>query len=100
MSANVLLRVTCAATDAEPIVEALRAACTTPIHVRSEIVRGLDFGDAGTAERVTGALRRVAIELVCEADTVASLVRAAEVSRRRRPVRWMTLPVLAEGRLS
>ncbi|QJU59852.1 DUF3240 family protein [Sphingomonas sp. AP4-R1] len=100
MTGRVLLTLACAAADAEPIAEALRAACTAPIHLRDEIVRGLDFADAGTAERVTGALRRVAIELVVAADQVPALVSAVERSRRRLPVRWITLPVLAEGRLS
>lgn len=97
---KVLLRFAGAAGDAEPIVEALRALSPAPIHVRDEIVRGLDFADAGTAERVTGALRRVAIELVVSDDAVAGLVAAVERSRRRLPVRWMTLPVGDMGRLA
>ncbi len=97
---NVLLSFACAAADGEPIVEALRAVSSAPIHVRDEIVRGLDFADAGTAERVTGALRRVAIELVVAEDDVPALVAAVEASRRRLPVRWMTLPVREMGRLA
>lgn len=97
---NVLLRFAGAAGDAEAIVAALRTLSTVPIHVRDEIVRGLDFADAGTAERVTGALRRVAIELVVPDDAVPGLVAAVEGSRRRLPVRWMTLPVHDGGRLA
>ncbi len=97
---NVLLRFAGAAGDAEPIVAALRPLSTVPIHVRDEIVRGLDFADAGTAERVTGALRRVAIELVVAEADVAALVAAVAASRRRLPVRWMTLPVHDMGRLA
>lgn len=100
MTGRVLLKLACAAADVEPIAEALRVVCTAPIHLRDEIVRGLDFDDAGTAERVTGALRRVAIELVVSVDQIPSLVAAVEHSRRRLPVRWITVPVLAEGRLS
>ncbi|MEG8038596.1 DUF3240 family protein [Sphingomonas sp. LR60] len=96
----VLLRFAGAASDAEPIVEALRALSTAPIHLRDEIVRGLDFADAGTAERVTGALRRVAIELAVVEEDVPALVAAVEASRRRLPVRWMTLPVHDMGRLA
>ncbi|VXC99525.1 DUF3240 family protein [Sphingomonas sp. 8AM] len=97
---SVLLRFAGAAGDAEPIVEALRARSSVPIHVRDEIVRGLDFADAGTAERVTGALRRVAIELLAATDDVPALVAAVDASRRRLPVRWMTLPVGDMGRLA
>jgi hypothetical protein len=96
----VLLRLTCAAADAEPLVEALRAHSGAPIHVREEMVRGLDFADAGTAERVTGALRRAAIELVVAADEVAHLTAAVETARRRLPVRWITLPVIGQGRIA
>jgi hypothetical protein len=98
MNGMVLLSLTCATGDAEPIVEALRAATSAPIHVRDETVRGLDFADAGTAERVTGALRRIAIELVVAADEVAPLTQAVDQARRRLPVRWLTLPVLDRGR--
>jgi ATP-dependent protease HslVU (ClpYQ) peptidase subunit len=97
---HVLLSFAGAAADAEPIVEALRARSSAPIHVRDEIVRGLDFADAGTAERVTGALRRVAIELVVAEDDVPTLVATVEASRRRLPARWMTLPVREMGRLA
>lgn len=97
---SVLLRFAGAAGDAEPIVEALRAISPAPIHVRDEIVRGLDFADAGTAERVTGALRRVAVELLVAEAEVAGLVAAVAGSRRRLPVRWMTLPVHDMGRLA
>lgn len=97
---SVLLRFAGAAGDAEPIVEALRAISPAPIHVRDEIVRGLDFADAGTAERVTGALRRVAVELLVAEAEVAALVAAVAGSRRRLPVRWMTLPVHDMGRLA
>ena len=96
----VLLRFAGAASDAEPIVEALRALSTAPIHLRDEIVRGLDFADAGTAERVTGAMRRVAIELAIVEEDVPALVAAVESSRRLLPVRWMTLPVHDMGRLA
>jgi hypothetical protein len=95
-----LLRFACATPDAEPIIDALRPVCTAPIHVREELVRGLDFTDAGTAERVSGALRRTAIELVVAEEDVPALVAAADASRRRLPVRWMTLPVRDMGRLA
>ncbi|PZO89130.1 MAG: DUF3240 domain-containing protein [Sphingomonas sanxanigenens] len=99
MKQTIVLRLTCATADADPVVDALRAVSTAPIQVQDEVVRGLDFTDAGTAEHVTGALRRVAIELLADADDVPALVKAAELSRRRFPVRWMTLPVLEAGRL-
>lgn len=100
MTAMVLLQFACAVADADPIVDALRAVSSAPIHVREEAVRGLDFADARTVERVTGALRRIAIELTVEAGDVPSLTQAVADSRRQLPVRWMTLPVLSAGRLA
>ncbi|WP_420141199.1 DUF3240 family protein [Sphingomonas sp.] len=100
MTERVLLSLACASADVEPIVDALRALYSAPIHVREESVRGLDFADAGTAERVSGALRRSAIELTVDRAEVERLVEAVAGSRRRLPVRWVALPVLQEGRLA
>ncbi|MBU3076805.1 DUF3240 family protein [Sphingomonas quercus] len=97
---TVLLSIACASGDRDAIVEALRARVRCPIHLRAEAVHGLDFSDAGTAERVTGALDRLAIELVVPADAVTALVEAAGASRRRLPMRWRVTPVLASGRVA
>jgi hypothetical protein len=99
MTHAVLLSFTCSIHDAEPICLALRGVSDAPLHVREEMVRGIDFADAGTAERVTGALRRAAIELTTAVDQVETLVEAAGSSRRRLPIRWRAIPIMAEGRL-
>ncbi|PZU11515.1 DUF3240 family protein [Sphingomonas sp.] len=100
MTGDVLLRLTCATGDVDPLVDALRAVSAPPIHVRDEMVRGLDFADAGTAERVTGALRRSAIELTVHDRDLDRLIDAAAGTRRRLPVRWIVLPVLRGGRIA
>jgi len=96
----VVLRFACACADVEPVVDALRTVVATPIHLREEMVRGVDFTDAETAERVAGALRRASVELVLAATEVDGLVDAVSHSRRRLPVRWTVLPVLRQGRLT
>ena len=100
MTGHVLLSFACATSDVEPLVDALRAVTDLPIHVRDEIVRGIDFADAGTSERVSGALRRAAIELLIPAGSVWLCTNAVANARRRLPVRWRVTPVLEQGRIA
>jgi hypothetical protein len=100
MTGTLLLSFACATTDVEPIVEALRTVTDVPIHVRDEAVRGIDFADAGTSERVSGALRRAAVELIVAADLLSPCTAAVEMSRHRLPVRWRATPVFAQGRIA
>lgn len=97
--AELLLTLHCARLDVEAVVEAVRAVSRVPVHVRDEAVHGRDFGDASTAERVTGELRRAAVELVVAGEDVAAVVEAARTARRRLPVRWHTVAVVASGRI-
>ena len=100
MTGSVMLSLACATIDVDAIVDAVRAVCAAPIHVRDETVRSTDFADAGTAERVKGALRRTAIELVIDAADTDRLIEAIAASRRRLPVGWVVLPVLDQGLLA
>lgn len=97
--AEVLLCFHCASADAEAIAEALRGVAQAPVHIRDERVLGRDFSDAGTGEQVLATLRRSAVELVIDEAMRASLVAAVECARRRWPVRWLTTPVSARGRI-
>src|SRR3546814_142213 len=63
-------------------------------------VRGWDFGDASTAERVSGLLRRNALELIVDEDALGTLVDAVTQSKRSLPVRWHVVPVSARGRIA
>jgi hypothetical protein len=96
--ADVRFSIYAAASDAQPLVVALRRICHTPIHQRTEQVHGRDFSDASTGERVTGTLDRVAIDLICDDDQVAALCEAVRTARRRQPVRWAVSPIIAKGR--
>ena len=100
MTGPLLLSFACATADVEALIDALRTVTDAPIHVRDEAVRGIDFGDAGTSERVTGALRRAAIELIVATDLLSRCTAAVETSRRRLPVRWRATPVIAQGRIA
>ncbi len=97
---DVLLVLHCAVRDTDAIVEALRPACPSPLHVQSETVRGRDFSDAVTAEKVSGELRRTRLEVVVDDRLVADLVRLVQTSRRALPVRWRTTPVIDQGRIA
>jgi len=96
---EVLLTFYCAPPDADSLAGTLRAASGQPVHLRSEIVHGRDFGDALISEQVAGALKRVALALVVARNEAESLVLAADQARRGQPVRWVMTPVLAKGRL-
>ena len=97
---DVLLVLHCAVRDTEAVVEAMREACQAPLHLQSEAVRGRDFGDAATAEKVSGELRRTRVEVIVEERLVADLVRLVQTSRRTLPVRWRTTPVVDQGRIA
>ena len=83
---EVLLKIVCATADRGAIVDALRTRARCPIHVRAEAVSGLDFSDASVGERVTGALDRLAIELVVPAGEAMSLVETAAACKLDIPV--------------
>jgi len=97
---EVLLTFHCAAADAEAVGEAIRQKSAAPLHQRAEAVMGRDFSDAMTGEQVSGLLRRSAIELVTEENTVEAIVAAVADARRRSPVRWQVVPVLQRGRIA
>ena len=63
-------------------------------------MRGRDFGDAATPEKVSGELRRTRVEVIVDDGLVADLVRRVETSRRELPVRWRTVPVIEQGRIA
>jgi hypothetical protein len=96
---EVLLTFHCAPVDAEIIAAAIRALSRAPLHIREETVRGRDFADATTTERVTGRLRRSTLELIVEEAAVASLVEAVGEAKRSLPVRWRTVSIAARGRI-
>lgn len=96
---EMLLTFHSASVDAPAIGDALRVALRTPVHLRSEAVLGLDFSDATTAERVTGALDRSAIELIVRAGTIEDAIGIVARTKRSGPVRWQTTAILARGRL-
>jgi len=97
--AEILLTFHCASRDANVVVEAIRAVCDAPIHISEQAVRGRDFDDASTAERVSGLLRRRALELIVDEAALEALVHAVTQSKRALPVRWHALPVMARGRV-
>jgi len=97
---RVLLTVTCGVVDAEAIATSLRDALHVPVHQRAETVLGRDFDDAGTVERVAGALARSAIVLEIAADQVAHALEVATNTRRRLPFRWHSVAVLDGGRIA
>jgi len=97
---DVLLVLHCAVRDTEVVVDAMREACEAPVHLQSEAVRGRDFGDAATSEKVSGELRRTRVEVVVDDRLVADLVRLVQTCRRSMPVRWRTSPVIDQGRIA
>lgn len=96
---RMLLTIFCAEHDAEAIAVALRNLLHVPVHMRREDVLGRDFADAGTNERVVGALARRGLEVELPADRVREAIDAATIARRRLPFRWRTVPVLDGGRV-
>lgn len=96
---RVVLRLSCAAGDADIIAEVLRDHLHAPVHLRREEVLGRDFDDAATGERVAGSLARAAIEVELAPAQVADAVEAARTARRRLPFRWRTIAVLDGGRV-
>lgn len=95
---DILLTFHCALCDCDIIAETIRTRTGAPLHILQTTVRGKDFDDASTAERVAGLLRRNAIELIVEADAVTGLVEAVTQAKRALPVRWHAVPVLMRGR--
>src|SRR3546814_10714087 len=89
----------CSSDLADSVTDARRAACDAPIHIAEQAVRGWDFGDASTAERVSGLLRRSALELIVDEGALGALVGAVTQSKRSLPVRWHAVPVSARGRI-
>lgn len=98
--AEQLLTFHCASVDADQLAEIIRAHCSAALHRRAEEVLGRDFGDADTGERVSGILRRQALELIVEEEMVEPLVAAVAGARRALPVRWHCVPVLRRGRIA
>ncbi|QIG79047.1 DUF3240 family protein [Stakelama tenebrarum] len=96
--ADVLLTIHCARSDATAIARALRDATGVAVHEIDEAVHGHDFGDADTAEQVSGELRRSLLQLLVSRDHVEPTVEAARTARRRLPIRWHAVAVLASGR--
>lgn len=97
---DLLFTLHCAVRDTEALIAAIRTISLAPIHIRAESVRGRDFGDAGTAERVSGELKRTALELIAGDDAVPGLLRAVTEARRELPVRWRTIPIIDQGRIA
>ncbi|GAA4780642.1 hypothetical protein GCM10023219_30870 [Stakelama sediminis] len=98
--AELRLTLYAAASDEGALIDALREPVEGAIHVRKETVHGRDFSDASTAERVTGKLDRIAIEFICPAERLDSIIAAAKQSRRSYPVRWLATEIRMSGRLS
>lgn len=97
--ADVLLTLHCAAGDTDIIAEVVRSACAAPLHIRPERVRGLDFEDAVTAEKVRGELRRSALELIVDDKRIAALLEVIGGCRKASPVRWRATPIVDHGRI-
>lgn len=97
---DMLLTFYCAASDRDVVADALRRQTSAPLHLRDEQVLGRDFGDALTGEKVRGALRRAAIDLIVEAEAVSILVGTVADARRGHPVRWHSMAVSARGRIA
>lgn len=96
----VMLTFYCAPGDRDAVAEAIRALCANPIHLREELVIGLDFSDARTAEQVLGELDRAAVDVSVPQAEAEAVIAAVGASRRKLPVRWHITPLLARGRLS
>jgi hypothetical protein len=97
---EMLLTFHCALRDCDVVAETIRNRTDAPLHIFQKTVRGKDFDDASTAERVAGLLRRNAIELIVETDAVTGLVEAVTQAKRALPVRWHAVPVLMRGRVA
>ena len=97
---DLLFTLHCAVPDAEALIDAIRTVSRAPIHIRAEAVRGRDFDDAGTAERVSGELKRTTVELIVGEDMVPDLLRAVKEARHDLPVRWRTVPLVDQGRIA
>jgi len=98
--AEILLTFHCATRDTDIVTEAIRARSDAPIHIGEKTVRGRDFGDARTAEKVAGLLQRRALELIVEEEALDGLLGAVTGARRAHPVRWHAVPVAARGRIA
>lgn len=97
---DLLFTLHCAVRDTEALIEALRGVSETPIHLWTESVRGRDFGDAGTAEQVSGELKRTTLELIVSEDAMPDLLDAVSNARHGLPVRWRTTPLIDYGRIA
>lgn len=97
---EILLTFHCATRDAPAVTDAIRLISQAPVHLRQEEVRGWDFDDADTVERVSGHLRRTAIELIVEQGDLPQLLQSVTEAKRDRPVRWAVVPVLNKGRVA
>jgi hypothetical protein len=98
--AEVLLTFHCALADADMLADVIRSHSKAALHRRAESVLGRDFDDADTTERVSGILRRQALELIIEEEMVDSIVAAVTAARRALPVRWHAVPVVRRGRIA
>lgn len=96
--ADVLLTFHCALPDTEIVTATLRACSQAPVHISEKTVRGWDYADASTAEQVSGLLRRHAVELIVDENSLTDLVDAVSAAKRELPVRWHAVPVLTHGR--
>jgi hypothetical protein len=97
---ELLFTVYCSRVDAALIAAALRDATRHPVHQRDEIVHGLDFSDATTAESVTGRLDRCALDVRVEESAAKALIERVGALKRVGPVRWRLTPVIASGRFA
>ena len=97
---DLLLTLHCAVRDADMVIAALRAVSPAPIHIRSDAVRGWQFDDASTAERVSGELKRTTLELIIGESILPEALRAVTQARCELPVRWRTAPLLDHGRIA
>lgn len=98
--AELLLTFHCALADADLVAEVIRSHSKAALHRRAEAVLGRDFDDADTTERVSGILRRQALELIIEEEMLDSIVAAVAAARRALPVRWHVVPVVRRGRIA
>lgn len=97
---DILLTLYCAASDGQLIADHIGEARQTMVHLRSEQVFGRDFSDASPSERVSGQLRRCALDVILPKDAVPALIASIAALGRAAPVRWHTTPILSAGRLS
>lgn len=86
--------------DEEVLIDALRELANSAIHVRIQSIHGNDFSDASTAEKVSGTLDRLAIELIAGEQELETLTAAIRDCRRSYAVRWRAVPVMASGRFA